>query len=607
MKSLKIATNNGRRGWVSSLHRRPDSLPDRRWRRGRLALLAGPCLAGLCLAGWVAGAAGAASPPSRLTVGRITVESRDIFAPAEIEASGPLLGLLRRSMNGLHTNTRQHVLRRELLFAEGDPFDPADLAETERNLREMGFLNRIRVTPTDTTAAGRVNVLVSVRESWSLQTNLTYARSSGGDTRWTVQASEKNFLGYGTTLGAGVGADENSSYWNLWLRQRRISRLGLLVGIDFAQRADGHYRNVFVKRPFYAQDDAWGFQAMAWDDRSDSRFYLSNAGPAGIDPGRAASLYARLPSHLKGVEMVAQWRISPDEARRIWRLGGGLRLTRQDIAVDSRSRWELSDGRFADLRYLALPGQPLAREQGDTVFPFLWVQLVGRRWAEARFVLQYGPTEDIPLDLSLNLRTGPNGPQVGSTTGFGGTRWLTELEASRWWRLGPGLGNLTALGVWQAGAAGEGSHQFSLTGGWVGRQGPDNKPWITRVFAEYAGGHNLPGNLALVLGLGRGLRTLQFDGMAGDRLVRWNVEQGKATDWEVLGLFRLGAALFYDGGCAWWDGEDRSLGDARHEAGCGLRLGPTRSASTQVSRLDVSWALDGSEGPVFTATTRGLF
>ena len=96
--------------------------------------------------------------------------------------------------------------------------------------------------------------------------------------------------------------------------------------------------------------------------------------------------------------------------------------------------------------------------------------------------------------------------------------------------------------------------------------------------------------------------------MAGDRLARWNVEQGKATDWEVLGLFRLGAAVFYDGGCAWWTDEARSLAeDTRHEAGFGLRIGPTRSSGTQVSRLDVSWALDGSEGPVFTATTRGFF
>jgi hypothetical protein len=72
-------------------------------------------------------------------------------------------------------------------------------------------------------------------------------------------------------------------------------------------------------------------------------------------------------------------------------------------------------------------------------------------------------------------------------------------------------------------------------------------------------------------------------------------------------MFRLGAAVFYSGGNAWWRDEDRDLGDARHEVGCGLRLGPTRSRSAQTSRFDMSWALDGSSGPVFTASTRGLF
>ncbi len=547
-----------------------------------------------------------ASAPN-LVVGEITITTRDIFSPPEIAEAGLLMRTLRRGMNGLHTNTRDYVLRGELLFAEGDPFDPAALAETERNLRELGFLNRIRVTATDTTGDGRVNVLVTVRESWSLQTNLAYARSSGGDTRWTVQVSEKNFLGHGVTLGAGVGADENSSYWNLWFRKRRISSLGLLVGVDYAQRGDGHLRNIFVKRPFYAQQDDWGFSAGAWDGLTDVRFYLSNAGPAGVDPDGEASLYAKLPAHRKGGELVFQKRVSDPDSPRVWRLGAGVRVTWQDIDLDSKSYWELSDGRYADLDYLTEPGQPLARDQGTTVYPFLWLQTEGRTWAKARFILQYGPTEDIPLDYQLSLRAGPAGPAVGSNSGFGGQRWLTEGSLSSWKPVGWGFGHLNLSGSWLAGAPPERFHYYGATVGWVGRRGAEKHPWITRVFAEYAGGENLTGDQALLLGLGRGLRTLQFDGMAGDRLVRWNVEQGKATSWEILGLFRLGGAVFYDGGCAWWRDENRSLADARHEVGCGLRLGPTRSASAQVSRLDVSWALDGSEGPVFTATTRGFF
>ena len=545
-----------------------------------------------------------------LTVGKITIQTRDIFSQEELAGVGGPLRLLQGGMNALHIQTHPYVLRRELLFRTGEPFRPELLAETERNLRDLGFLNNIRVTSVDTAADGRVAVLVSTRDSWSLQANAAYARASGGDTRWTLQLSDNNFLGHGFTLGAGVGSDENAGYWNAWFRKRRLTRLHLQVGFDYAQRDDGHYRNVFISKPFYAQDDLWLVEAGAWDGLSDRRYYLSNAGPAGADPTRQASLYAKLPTHAKGLRLRFQRLISPRGEGRIWRLGTGLRVT--DLAVNpaERSAWPLSDGRWAGLGFLVDPGTALWRELGTTYYPSLWLRTQGRTWSKARFVRQYGPVEDLPLGLVLDLKAGPLRHHCHALDGAGGCgwSWRYEFAASRWLRLGPWLGTLDGWGIWQpAELADHSSHLLGLTTGWIGRLGPENEPWITRVFAEYAAGRNLMASDVLVLGLSRGLRTLEFDGMAGDRLVRWNVEQGKAAPWEVLGMFRMGAAVFYNGGCAWFTDEDRSLADARHEVGVGLRIGPTRSASAHVSRLDMSWDLQGSGSPVFTATTRGFF
>lgn len=98
-------------------------------------------------------------------MGEIRIRQRSIFS-AEEEQSGKLLvGTVRRLMNRLHINTRKWVIRRELLFRTGDPLRPNLLAETERNLRSLGFINDIRVQPTDTLGGGRVPVEVSLRES----------------------------------------------------------------------------------------------------------------------------------------------------------------------------------------------------------------------------------------------------------------------------------------------------------------------------------------------------------------------------------------------------------------------------------------------------------
>ncbi len=549
----------------------------------------------------------AEAPSAKLVVGQIEVISNNIFSEAESDSAVGVLALVRNSMNGLHINTREYVLRRELLFAEGDNYRPELLAETERNLRELGFLNNISVSAVDTTEDGRVNIRVSTRDSWSLKTSFTWSRSSAGETRWNVSLSEVNFLGQAVTMGAGMGADENSSFYSFWFRKRRITSAGMVLGVDYAKRQDGFFHNIFVSRPFYAQADKWSLETRAYDSQADTRFYLSNAGPSGIDPSSEASLYGRIPRQETGFKLGTLVRLSDPNEGRIWRVGLGLNIRDTDYQVSSQPTYELSDGREVDLDYLTEPNQPVARNQGLRVHPHLWVTSSGRNWAKERYILQYGPVEDVPLDLSFDIRTGPSGSAMGSTSGFGGSIWRTEFVATKWWNLGPGMFKLQSWGVSQLGSQENRYHSVKAQTGWLAATGSELSPWLTRITAEAGHGSSISGEEAFTLGLGQGLRTLDFSGMAGDRLLRWNAEQGKVMPWEVLGFFRMGFAAFYSGGVAYWDDEDRDLSDSRHEVGLGMRMGPTRSANALVSKLDISWALDGSRGPVFTATSRGFF
>jgi len=541
-----------------------------------------------------------------LTIGEIEIRTGDIFSREEVQNANGALHFMRHTMNTVHFNTRHHIIRRELLFHTGDVFDPSRLAETERNLRNLGYLNNISVTAVDTTTDGRVHVVISTREAWTLRTSFSYSLASGGDQRWNISGSEGNFLGYGVTAGAGVGSDENSSYWKIWYRQRRLFKGDFWLGLDYSSRQDGHTRQLVLNRPFYALDDVWGSEFKVWDNAFGQRFYLSNASPAGLDPRSPERLYALLDYEEQGVEARFQLRASQVHEGRVWRLGGGVDVVDQNFQQDL-TRTELSDGRFADLTWLNAAGQPYAREQGVEVNPFIWLHTLGRRWAKSRFVLQYGPIEDVPLDWTLDIKTGPVGGRVGSTTGHGERRWQGEVSFRRWLPVGPGflVAQLSAFGV--AGSTAVQTYKYDGLMGWVGRAGTEKAPWLTRIFAEYAQGENLLGSEALVLGLDRGLRTLDFDGMAGDHLVRWNVEQGKVSPWEVAGLVRVGVAAFYSGGSAWWGDEDRGTDSARHEAGLGIRFGPTRSASSQIARIDLAWDLDGSGSPVITAITRGFF
>ncbi|MFH1843179.1 MAG: hypothetical protein ABIF77_08215 [bacterium] len=544
-------------------------------------------------------------------MGRIRIEVTDIYSDAEIDTATGFIRFVRQSMNALHFDTRRFVIQRELLFSTGDSLAADLLVETERNLRGLGFFHRVQVVAVDTLADGSVPIHVRVQETWSLQTQMSYSQASNQSRRWSILLSDVNFLGYGIQVGLGLGENEDYHYTHFVFGQRRLFGSHWFLEYRNTDPGDGYSESVVLARPFYAQDDGFGLEAVAWREQFDRRYYLSNAGAAGVDPADISSLYSQIPVGNTGFRCEALFRISRCGSGRIWRLGPGLELVDQDFHL-SDPVIELSDGRWVNSRFLTDGETPLTRERGLGVFPLVCLESRGRTWAKARFTLKYGPVEDIPLDPQWDLRIGASGKWAGSTIP-GSHRYLLANEISDWSRLGPGLLLLQGASQVVFGAPEVNNSSHDLLCGWFGHHyGDESAPGLlthrtTRLIVEAAWGDEMLGTRALTLGLIRGLRTLGFNGMAGDRLYRWNAEHGIILPQELMGLMRLGVAGFYGGGLAWWQGEEVSNEDIRHELGFGLRVGPSRSGNAEVARLDLTWALDETGGPTLTAVTRGLF
>jgi hypothetical protein len=537
---------------------------------------------------------GTAGTEIPLRVGDVRLVVADIFAPEELASSHGLMHASQRLVNAVHADTREAVLRRELLFATGDALEDRLLRETERNLRALGFLTDVAVVPVDTLPDGRVTLEVRAQETWSLTTSASYAHAPVKD-RWSAELSDQNFLGYGVEVIASFGADEDRSFRRLNYLDRRVLGSPYQVRFDYTDLSDGRTRGFWFSRPYQAEETPWGLQAGAWDRSFTPRFYVSPAGPAG--GGGEASLYASLPRRERGVQAWVSRRVHRGPGR-IWRLGVGFWSDENRYTVPDAVT--LSDGRVIDAaRMRTAAGPALTRCSGRCVQPLLVVETLGRRWTTERYVMSYGAQEDLNLDLLLRLTAGPALAGLGSDH----ERFLAEWRTVDWSRLGPGMLLLRHTGKASFGSRDNQSMEIGLEAGWIVRSGEAD---LSRAWIEGAVGSNLPGPEAFALGLIRGLRTLDYDGMVGDRLVRWNAEQTRLLPGELLGLYKLGVAVFQSGGAAWWNDEERGLGRCRHETGVGLRFGPTRSARADVARLDLTWPWSGG-GPELTAVTSGYF
>ena len=100
----------------------------------------------------ISAAANASNDEASLEIGTIEVIANEVFDGTADEQS-----FLYRVANRIHAGTREHVIRRELLFESGDPFNQELIEQTERNLRSLRFLRNARVvtTPIDDNGDGQ--------------------------------------------------------------------------------------------------------------------------------------------------------------------------------------------------------------------------------------------------------------------------------------------------------------------------------------------------------------------------------------------------------------------------------------------------------------------
>ncbi len=162
-------------------------------------------------------------------------------------------------MNSTYTKTRKFVLSHHLLFRQGDTVSPLEMADNERLLRELPFIDdaSITIVPVDSNS---VDIAVVVREKYPLGLNLRLDDLKSG----LVSLYTRNFAGLGHELEIMMPYDYNDyndPAIGLRYSVRNIARTFSDFKLEFSDGLGSTHLGGVFKRDFVTSETKYAWSA----------------------------------------------------------------------------------------------------------------------------------------------------------------------------------------------------------------------------------------------------------------------------------------------------------------------------------------------------------
>jgi hypothetical protein len=526
-------------------------------------------------------AAALVCPGGRIT--EVFVDNNSVFDLSS-EKQDARLTWAFRAANRLHVRTREQVIRRELLFREGDCYDPALLEDSERILRAVSFIADADVFAIRQ-GDGSYHVVVRTRDDWSTRLE---ARVQGGGLSG-VELREDNLMGTGQhvsgyvweshgrrTFGATYGTTQLlGSHVNADLS---VERTG--VGTSVMERLSYPFRGETAGRwavlQQVAQEEDF-FEYVARRDGERVR-YLFPQRRRTFDVGGVARLGRRGNLTLFGLGLTGEWIDYPPGVV----VTGGPDGERP-VPADSFRLAGLDS--ISDLRVVFLAGQRNLRfdrrRQLDAVRGTEDVSLGGEvELGVGRSLTTFSSDDDIALNLGIFVASDLPGNVLGGgrMTVQGRRDNAARAGLSEWRDV------LAQLDLWAYWRPAEGSHHTVVAA------------------LSAAGGWHMDVPFQLTLGSSTGLRGFPRHEFSGQRRAVATLEDRAYLAWPARRLFDLGTVAFVDVGRSWAGQDPFGAGTPLEvDVGGGLRAA-FPAGSRRTYRLDVAFPLAATSrrGPTIT-------
>ena len=131
-----------------------------------------------------------------------------------------------------NTRTRDHVIRREMKFNEGDAFSNEKLKRSEQRIRNLGFFETVQAENKQTNKNDRTNVIFNVEEKQTGQFSVGGGFSTSNGALANVGIEERNFLGKGQDLRAKLTLAERATQIDFGFTEPYFYDKDIALGVD---------------------------------------------------------------------------------------------------------------------------------------------------------------------------------------------------------------------------------------------------------------------------------------------------------------------------------------------------------------------------------------
>ena len=487
-----------------------------------------------------------------LLIGNIVIDNKDVFDLSdEVENTW-----LHRSGNYLHIETRQVVIRRQLLFQQGDVYNQLLIDESERLLRANRYIKSARIVPARI-CDDKIELTVTTTDSWTLTPGISFGRSGGVNTT-SISIEEHNVFGNGKQLSFDSKTGSERSQNILLYEDNNLFGSRNMLNTQYQDNSDGRAYGISTGLPFYhfTSEQAWNVSVSS--STQQNAIYQQ-----GIVTNTIGKQNKRLDTYYAWADPSSETSVNR------YRIG-----------------WSYNDESSFPTE---IP--PTIEVPADTIYssPFVGWQYKKQYYIKRTdlYGVGVGITEDISLGYDADVQLGWINKKWGATDNFlsVATSYSRGTQPNDkqliLWNLNIGglLGNSTI----EDGLISARSDWFVF----------HNNRSRLHFFGTIEAGSHLKIDNQISIGGDSGLRGYPLKYQTGDRKFLFSVEDHYFFDWYPLHLVKTGVSAFADIGSA-WDSKTGSRKTLR-DVGFGFMFVSTRQSRNKVLRIDFAFPLDDTD------------